>query len=233
MSIEEKLVKIADNMQKVYESGQKAGYDLLWDMLQQKGARKEYLYTFAYWTDEMFYPKYSFFPTGSFNAFRNCQAKIDLAQRLIDCGVVMDTSGATSLTQGFMSSYFTRLGVISTLKCSSLSNVFQAMSYCVTIDKVILKSDGSQTFSSTFDNLPALENITIEGVIGKNGVSFKWSTNLSKASIESIINALSTTTSGLTVTLSSTAVSRAFGSTTADEWQALKDTRPNWVINLA
>lgn len=90
----------------------------------------------------------------------------------------------------------------------------------------------------TFQNCTALKHITAVGTIAVS-LDIHWSTGLTKASIESIVNALSTTTSGLSITFSKTAVNKAFetaegannGSTSA-EWTALANTRSNWTINL-
>jgi hypothetical protein len=85
-------------------------------------------------------------------------------------------------------------------------------------------------FVSTFAYCYELVNITFEGVIGQNGLDLHWSTKLSKTSIENIIEHLSTTASGMTVTLSKTAVNNAF---TTDEWNTLVASRSNWTIALA
>ena len=39
MSIAEKLITIAENEERVYESGKKAAYDRFWDVYQQNGNR--------------------------------------------------------------------------------------------------------------------------------------------------------------------------------------------------
>ncbi len=85
----------------------------------------------------------------------------------------------------------------------------------------------------------ALEDIEFVPNTIKISIDFYWCTKLSKASLTSIINGLSAETSGLTVTLSKTAVNKAFetsegandGSTSA-EWLALIATKPNWNISL-
>ena len=89
--------------------------------------------------------------------------------------------------------------------------------------------------SETNENL---ENIIFEGEIGKE-IDIQHSHKLTKASITSIINALSSTTSGLSVTLSKTAVNTAFETSTganngsiSTEWSALVATKTNWTINL-
>lgn len=95
-----------------------------------------------------------------------------------------------------------------------------------TIPKLIVAEQN--TFASAFQDCSGLVNITVEGTFGDN-IDFRWSTKLSKASITSIINCLSTTTTGKTVTFSKTAKETAF---TADEWTELANTRPNWTITL-
>jgi hypothetical protein len=78
----------------------------------------------------------------------------------------------------------------------------------------------------------------MSGVIGKD-VSFGNSDKLTHDSIASIINTLSATTAGQSVTFSVTAVNNAFetssgaadGSTSA-EWNALVATKSNWTISL-
>ncbi len=96
-----------------------------------------------------------------------------------------------------------------------------------------LRVNENCTYANSFHYLSALEELGIEGVIGKNGVNFTWSSKLNKASITRLINCLSSTTTGLTITLSKTAVINAFGSTTATEWTNLIATKSNWTISLA
>jgi hypothetical protein len=90
---------------------------------------------------------------------------------------------------------------------------------------------------NVFNYCPELEELNISGVIKCNGFDVHWSPKLNKASIESIINALSATESGLTVTFSKTAVNNAFEididdeSTWTFEWLALRGTKSNWTFN--
>ena len=107
-----------------------------------------------------------------------------------------------------------------------------------TIDKIILKDDGSQTFSSTFLHYKQIENVVFEGVIGTT-INFQWSTKLTRDSLISIINALSSDTSGLTVTFSTDAVNSAFGIDVNDEstfpegseYYTLRNSKSNWTFN--
>lgn len=249
MTTTERLLKIDEGIEKTQalnaeleatlngdDTGYKSYYHEFWDSYQQNGERKSYAFAFAGegWTVENFKPKYDIIvKTTARSMFSVGLAGVDVEQLLIDLGITFDTSGVTSI-DGF--EYFCQyaspsvLPVISTISTSRLRYVFYHASNLVTIRKFILKDDGSQTFTSLFPNCSRLENLIIEGTIGQNGFDISGSPKLSKASITSIINALSTTTSGLTVTLSQTAVNNAF---TTDEWNTLIATKSNWTISLA
>ena len=107
-----------------------------------------------------------------------------------------------------------------------------------TIDKLIV--DENTTYTGWFNSTTNLQNLTIEGTIAQKGFSVSACTKLSRASIENIINALSTETNALTVTLSKTAVNNAFETSegaadgrTSAEWATLIATKTNWTIALA
>ena len=123
----------------------------------------------------------------------------------------------------------TRLGTLDFRKVTYGTGWFSYMKKLITIDKLMLSENTISPGNFSFEECLELTNITIEGVINKNGHNFQWSKKLSKASIESIMAALSTTTSGLTVTLSKTAVNNAF---TDEEWSALVSQHTNWTISL-
>ena len=107
----------------------------------------------------------------------------------------------------------------------------------VTIRKLIV-SEATPIATNFMGWMPLLENLEIEGTIGCS-FGAKYSTKLSKASITSIINALSTTTEGLTVTLSKAAVNKAFETSEgandgefSAEWNELEKSREDWTISL-
>lgn len=193
------------------EQGKQAEYDAFWDVYQANGTRRFYSYAFAYvWGGDVYSPKYDI------------------------CG---GNSNALSYLFYISQATDTKVNIDATLATGSAS-VFHAASKLKTIRKIIISQN--TTFGSWFNDCTELENLTIEGVIGKDGFNVKWSKKLSRASHESIMAALSTTTTGLTVTFSQTAVNNAFataegaadGSTSA-EWLALAATRTNWTISLA
>jgi hypothetical protein len=218
--------------------GMQTEYDRFWDAYQDNGNRQMYEGAFSGygWTKENFKPKYDIIPTQqATNIFKSSTGLIglDMVELFEELGIVFDISKSASLNGLIQMSYASRWGVFDTRSAATLNYSFgEGYSYLKTIDKVILKDDGSQKFVNTFNYDNALENITFEGVIGQNGFNMQWSTKLSKASITSIINALSPDTSGLTVTLSRQAVISAFGSTTSDEWLNLIATKSNWTISL-
>lgn len=205
-----------------------------WGIMLRKGIPNPFAGAFRYWgwNDETFDPICNIVVSGSADSmFQTCGITW-LSEILQEQGVTLDTSQMTSCAYMFYAAEHTyTIPAINFENCTYLNQTF---SYCQVqvLDEVILKSDGSNTFTSPFIGCSGLVEIRFRGVIGQNGLSFQNSTKLSKASITSIINALSSTTSGLTVTLSKTAVTSAFGSTTATEWTNLIATKSNWTISL-
>ena len=219
--------------------------DDFWGNLQDYGNSKDYIATFgAAWTEETFKPKYDFIPTNAYMMFRSNTLKIDLEQYLTNLGVKLDLSKATNLQYLFYNSAFTRIGLVDATSCINATVFDSTFNNCknlITIDKIILRTGSTAEFNSAaFNGCSALENITMEGQIKKSGLNMKSCTKLSKASIENIISCLSTESTGQSITLSQTAVKKAFetssgandGNTSA-EWTTLANTRSNWTISLA
>ena len=273
MTIAEKLTKIADNEQKVYdagyergyhdgeivgggsydqgfEDGKQAEYDAFWDAAQQNGNRTDYAFAFSadMWTTENFKPKYPINPTTANNAFAYWGFSSALRDERIDFrkACSLDTSNCANISNLFYNNQLiTAVGVIDTQKNSPLQNLFSRCMNLEEVEKLILKNDGSQTFPTTFDRCDLLKNIVFEGVIG-NDIDFKSCTLLTRVSIESIINHLSDTTTGKTLTLSKTAADNAFPCPIEDgnggwinvgcggnsEWIELVATKSNWQISL-
>lgn len=193
----------ASKVDAVYDAGKKAQEDTFLEQYQQSGNRRQYLYAFAYphWTDELYKPKYSI----------KAQNESSLAN-LYYYSAITDTIVEIDATPAYTS--------------NSLFNNATALK---TIRKIIVTERNQ--FNSWFNNCGELENINIEGVIGKS-IDFTPCTKLSKASITNIVECLSTTASGQTVTFSETAVETAFGSADSAEWQSLISTKSNWTISL-
>ena len=257
MSIAENFEIIADE---VYEKGKKDEYDKFWDAFQnaENGVPKRTNYNYAFqnggFNFDNFYPKYDIVPVGAYGTqmFYNWKVAVgkyvgSLSQRFKECGVILDTSQCTNLGLCFAYGGFTEIPTI------DLSNLTQASgqifaynyNYLKTIEKIII-SENTVISANWFTEDTGLENLTIEGTIGKSGFNVSACTKLSGASIVSIIEALSTTTSGLTVTLSQTAVNNMKFTDYDDEgveclhgnegtyysWSQLEQSRTNWTISL-
>ena len=221
--------------------GMQTEYDRFWDVYLKSN---NYTAKFAGhgWTKETFKPNRDIRPTNATQMFaRGSLLGEDLVSLCEPLGIVVDFSDCTTFTEVFYYTGLSRVGVVDTRKATALPYIFAySLDNLKTIDLLILKDDGSQTFTNnSFIKGTGLTSITIQGTIGQNGFNVQWSTKLSHDSVVSIINALSNTTTGLTVTFSLAAVNKAFetsegandGSTSA-EWQALIGTKPNWTISL-
>ena len=215
-----------------YSEGENAEHDRFWDNYQDNGNRVNYQFAFAGgWGADNFMPKYDIIPTSLNTTFHSFAGTgFDIAARLEELGVTLDTSKCTNFASTFMWANIERLGVIDLTSASNgeLSSTF-AYGNITTIDKLIVKPENA--FSYAFTSNKALTNITFEGNIGNN-ISFQWQDKLTRASIESVINHLSTTASGKTATFSRTSVTNAFGSTTASAWTTLVNSKSNWTISL-
>ena len=115
--------------------------------------------------------------------------------------------------------------------------MFNGCSKLTTIPQ--LDTSNGTNFSNMFYSCSALTNLTIAGSINTSGMNLKSATKLSKSSITSVVNALSASASGKSITFSKTAVNNAFETSsgaadgsTSDEWLNLIATKSNWTISL-
>jgi hypothetical protein len=193
MSIAEKLTTIAENEQKVYEAGQKAEYDRFWDNFLDYGNRTDYQHAFAGagWNNETFKPKYDLIDSAYTNRMFFNTGEIDVCARLKECGVTIDISQSTGITYIAYGGDILTLPVLDCRKKPNLTYFLCQTRKLKSVEKVILKNDGSQAFgvNTSFGDLYALEEIRFEGVIGQD-ISFKNCTLLTHESLMSIINAL-------------------------------------------
>ena len=219
MSIADKLITIAENEQKVYDAGKQAEHDAFWDAYQQDGERGDYQYAFygKYWNNTTFNPKHPIKVTWAQSMFMYSD---------IYGEIELDTSACSSFTNMFHSANFSKIGVMDMRKATGLTNTFHNMPDLVEIEKLIITENLNFGGTNTFGATSKLERLTIEGTIGQDGLNLKFQTKLTQASILSIMNALSSTTSGLTVTLSKAAVDEAFKD---EEYGIIGSEHPNWI----
>lgn len=239
MTREEKVLQLKQDFDEVYEAGKQAEYDAFWDTFQENGNRDNYRLAFAGkgWTTENFKPKYDIRPRSNYHymLFYESTLEGDLVEILNKCGVVLDFSNTAGWAQYvFDRSKITRVGKCDFLGCNTMAATF-SNSPLHTIDEVVVNAN--MVYRSAFDNCTELQNLKFSGVIGQSGLNFQWSTKLSKASIISVINALSTTTSGLSIILPKTAVDREFEEgdrlgSDSQEWEEILQNHSNWTISL-
>lgn len=251
-NISTKLKTIAENMPKVYEAGRQEGYtegakserDSFWDAFQENGNRTNYYNAFnsAYWNHITFKPTHDLKPVGDarnmFATFGNMSTYPKMTKILEDAGVILDTSLVTNARQMF---YACRVSDLPPLDFSSATDLYSLFydSWRIETIEITLAPNKVTTALGMFDSCSSLTNLTIHGVIDVTDIDLHWSTKLSKDSIESVINALSTTTTGLTITLSKAAVNKAFETSTGAEdgvdtleWIDFASTKSNWTISL-
>lgn len=234
------LDEMAQGIDEVFEAGKKAEYDAFWDVYQGNGSLTYYTQMFSGygWRDSTFKPKYDIIPEGRINNMFHQSRIVDVKQALLNSGVIMDLSKATNATTAFSTN--TKLEVLPKIDLSSATNaqqIFYGDTSLTSIDELVVSE--KLAFDRCFASCSALVHMMVTGTIAQNGFNVQWATKLDKESITSIVNALSTTISGLSVTLSKTAVNTAFetsagaanGSTSA-EWTTLAGTKSNWTINL-
>lgn len=146
-------------------------------------------------------PKYDIRPKRAYMMFGYNKAITDLPEWCAECGIELDFSKCGDFSLMLHQSTVVRLGIINTTAANSPSNMIES-SIIKTVDKIILKTDGSQTFTTYTFRASTLANITFEGVIG-NSIWFNVCKDLTTASLISILTALSkdsTLATGKTIT---------------------------------
>ena len=228
MTVAQKLTAIAENEQKVYDAGKRRGYsegfadgtpqtykdgeraasETFWDYLTNYGNRASYRAVFNRWGGETFEPTRKIIPReseSSYCTFNDAQKLKKLEAKYIDFS--KKTRG-TGNHGGYYYTFYNCLDLqeIEDIGMQADINYTHAFSSCKDLHTIAkIRCDEATTFSNTFDFCAALKNVTFEGDIGQD-INLKWSKNLSADSITNIIEHLSDTAQGKTLTLSSAEV---------------------------
>ena len=233
MTIADKITRAKTDYDEVYEAGKKAEYDAFWDAYQSYGQPKPYTNAFgSMWTTELFKPKYDIRPTSGYMMFHNNVGKAividDFVEFCKDRGIVFDLSQCTELMYGLGRLFTKRHGVLDFSACRSAMYMFYSNYVIETIEEMIF-SEITNFDISAFADATNLANINkASGILAKS-IHFQNSP-LTKSSIKNIVNVLSPTVTGQTVTFNKSAKEAAF---TEDEWAELTATKPNWTFQLA
>lgn len=217
MSIAEKLLRAKEDLDMVYEKGKAAEKQAFSNAYQDFGNRRNYFsaYSGIGWNEETFDPQYGITcadPNASNPANSTNAARIFYGSRITEIKVPITVIGIP------MDSVFTR--------CSALRYVER------------LELEGVTKFTTLFNGCTNLEHIIFAGSLDIS-LNISATEVLDKESIESIVGVLSADASGMTLTLSQTAVMNAFGSIEdaidgeETQWKVLKDTKPNWTFVLS
>lgn len=240
--------KALGDYSKGVEDGKQAEYDAFWDMVQESGKRTEYTYAFSRWASEYIRPKHKVVLTVAGSQknifYMNKYIKKIEADYFDFSQLPRGTNDSQAFSYCFTSS--TKLEEIEDIGLPISYSYAYAFAWCTELRKIAkITVDANTILSNAFTSCLKLEDITFAGEIG-NSIDFKDSTLLTKDSITNIINHLSDTASGKTLTLSQTAVATAFEVWSADydgdgktdawigngeeEWYELITPKSNWNI---
>ena len=247
-TISEKFEVIAENEQKVYNAGKKAGEDAFWDIVQKSGRRTAYDTAFCWWDSEYLHPKYKVVPTysgGAKNMIYRCDNLKKVEAAYFDLSQLPNPMSAS----GGLAYLFGLCNALEEIEDVGIQPCYSLEAFCYSDPKLkkvaIVRVADSTIVKNMLYYCRELEDVTIEGTIGQSGINLQYSTKLSKASIISFINALSDTATGQSITFSKAAVDREFrGVSPADfttivdgshslEWYNIVEIqKTNWTITL-
>ena len=224
------------------EEGKKSQYDEFWDLVTHNGNRNCFIYAFNRWGMEYIQPPYKIIAidalSGSNTFSENKQLKKVEAQYFDFSQKQRGTTNTSGWYYTFVACH--ALEEIEDIGLCPQYGYIGTFQSCLSLHTIArLGFDENTLIDKAFHNCNELQNLTVEGTIGKNGLNLQWSTKLSKASWQSIINALSTTATGLSITGSLVSVNKAFETSegandgvNSAKWLNLLSTKSNWTINL-
>ena len=235
------LDDMAENIPKVYESGQeavrialepvntqledvlygtssggKSWYDTFWDAVQDNGNRTDYTMTFAgkAWNDTTFRPKYDINPDWAVVSMFQHSRITDLESILNECGVTLNIRNNANFSSMFASASFTVLPILDFSGFPNNFSLYDTFGNCKvlhTIRKVILPETTTRDIGSSAFN-GCSALANIEFNVIPSSLDMHYSP-LTKASFTGMIHALHSSVTGKTLTLSVTAVNTAFETT--------------------
>lgn len=205
-----------------HTAGQQTEYDRFWDAYQQSGNRTDYTFAFGGngWTDGTFKPKYTIAPVG--NAAVDSMFYKSAITTIPDD--VLDFSKVTYCYMTFRSSRLVKSPPLNLSNCTQGTNWM--FGNCGSLREIgTITVNEALTYQNFFYYCSALENVTFDGVIGKD-ISLQWSPLLSDASVQSIIDHLKDLTGATSQTLTFRA---NVGAKLTDEQKATV-TAKNWTL---
>ena len=241
-TIAEKLKLIADNEQLVFNAGKQEENDAFWNVVQQGGRRTAYDVAFCWWDCEYLHPKYKVVPTyngGARNMIYRCAKLKKIESAYFDLSQLPNPM-ATSGGLGYL---FGLCDELEEIEDVGLQPCYSLGYFCYSDKKLkkiaVIRIAEETKVDDMLYHCPELEYVRIEGTIGQSGLNLMHSTKLSRESIESIVNHLSDTAEGKSLTFSKAAVDKAFETSegandgaSSQEWDSLEGLKMNWEITL-
>lgn len=191
MSIAEKLKTIAENEQRVYDSGYSKGELDMWDKITKNGIRVFYEYGFNSWGGESFNPPYKITPTSrSLCMFERASKLKKIESAYLDLSKITIGNGADATNSNYATfRYCTSLEEVEDIGMPA-GGYYYTYAWCPNLHTIaVMRCKKEGGYTSPFGNSPELKNITIEGVIGKN-FTMVHCPLLTIESLRSIISAL-------------------------------------------
>ena len=252
IDINTKLTEANSDLEKILygiDTGGKSYYEKVWEnqkyLIENKysNTTNNYVYAFAgnMWTNETFKPKYDIIPTSQSKMFTYSNIT-DIRPETV--GVNIDFSKNTNFNQFLESSKVQYTGVIDCSSAIYLGYIFYSATSLVSVEKLILPKEDKPSVhlnTNSFTSCKKLEHIIFDSTNGGiiQTLTFSSASLLDKESIISIIEALSTSVTDMTITFSKTAINNAFGINVDDEttypaeseYYILRHSRDNWTFN--
>lgn len=191
----------------------------------------------AGWNAETFKPTRDINVIDARQLFYDSNIKVDLVNHMNALGRSIDFRHNNSAWETFYGSSFTRIGAF--YANEGWYNTFAFCDNLVTIDEfgsetggdIVPSEDSPNSYKDLFYYCTALENVRVKGKLIAQLI-MSHCPKLTRDSIVSIVNALSTDV-GRSVSFSASAVDDAFdGGSDGDEWNNLIATKPNWSFAL-
>ena len=231
MNTAERVLRGKKDLDDVLSSGRESGIREKWDKHIEALSNNAFTYGFAGkgWNDETFTPYTDIVMPTARNAGQvfAYSGITDLKGILEKYGTTLDCKNALSTSSFFQYSLVTRVPEIVLERATSISSMFSNATELISIDKLTLPENC--TLTSAFDKCASLTEIRIGGKIS-NSLDIHWSP-LSKDSVEDIVNALSDSATGKTITFNKTQIETLDGNSTW--WADLTVPKPNWTFALS
>lgn len=186
--------ELSEKINDVYEAGQAQGEREMWDALTNYNNRTDYEKVFLNSGYEYITPPYKIYPKYKRSGNQTFCAAKNLKKIEAKYFDFSQKERGTISSEGHHYSIYDCLNLeeIEDIGMQADYGYFTTFANCVKLKKIAcIRSDAETRYNGeVFNFCNALEEVTFEGVIGQNGVNFKWSKKLTYDSCHSIFTHL-------------------------------------------